>query len=178
MKRLNYVFALLLGSILLLGFNSCSKDDDDNNYNMGNQDFVTKASSSNMLEIASGQLAISQGVNANVKAFGQHMVNDHGQTATEMATLATKKNWNIPSAMLPEHQQMYDALKNLTGTAFDKQFAAMMVTSHQQTIDLFQQAADNNGVPDADLRAFASGKLPTLKEHLQDAQQLQTDVNQ
>jgi putative membrane protein len=176
MKKLNYVFAILLGSMLLLGFNSCSKDD-DNNYNMGNQDFVTKASSGNMLEIASGQLAINQGVNANVKAFGQHMVTDHGQTAIEMAALANKKNWTIPSAMLPEHQQMYDALKNLTGAAFDQQFAAMMVTSHQQTIDLFQQAAGNNGVPDADLRAFASGKLPTLKKHLQDAQQLQTDVN-
>jgi putative membrane protein len=176
MKKLNYVFAMLWGSMLLLGFNSCSKDD-DNNYTMGNQDFVTRASSSNMLEIASGQLAINQGVNANVKAFGQHMVTDHGQAAAEMTALATKKSLTVPSTMLPEHQQMYDALKNLTGAAFDKQFSVMMVTSHQQTIDLFQRAAGNNGVPDAELRGFASGKLPTLKEHLQQAQQLQADVN-
>ena len=177
MKKRNHLFAMLLGSILLLAMGSCSKDD-DNNYSLGSQDFVTRASSSNMLEISSGQLAINQGVNADVKAFGQHMVTDHGQTAQEMAALATKKNWTIPTAMLPEHQQMYDALKNLSGAAFDRQFAAMMVTSHQQTIDLFERASGSNGVPDADLRAFASGKLPTLREHLEHAQQLQTAVGQ
>ena len=177
MKRKNYLFAMLFSSMLLLGLNACDKDDDNTNYQMGSQDFVTRASSSNMLEIASGQLAVNQGVNTEVKAFGQHMVNDHGQTATEMATLATRKGWTVPSAMLPEHQQMYDALKGLTGDAFDKQFAVMMVTSHQQTIDLFEKAASNSGVPDGDLRSFASGKLPTLKAHLQEAQQLQANVN-
>ncbi|GGH23979.1 DUF4142 domain-containing protein [Mucilaginibacter phyllosphaerae] len=177
MKKLNFVFAMLLGSMLLLGLNACDKDDDHNNYQLGNQDFVTTASSSNMFEIAAGQLAINQGINAGVKVFGQHMVNDHGQTAIEMQTLAANKNWTIPTAMLPEHQEMYDALKVLSGQGFDKQFAAMMVTSHQKTVALFEQAAGKNGVPDGDLRAFASIKLPTLKEHLQDAQELQTNVN-
>lgn len=177
MKKLNFVFTVLFSSVLLLGLNACNKDDDNNNYQLGNQDFVTKSSSSNMLEIAAGQLAINQGVEAGVKAFGQHMVNDHGQAATEMSALATKKGWNVPAAMLPEHQEMYNTLKGLSGRAFDQQFAAMMVTSHQKTVALFEQAASKNGVPDGELRAFASGKLPTLKEHLKDAQQLQTDVN-
>jgi putative membrane protein len=176
MKKQNYLFAFLLGSIFMLGLSACSKDDDDN-YNMTNAEFVTKASSSNMFEIAAGQLAVNKGVNANVKAFGAHMVTDHTKAAQEMAALASKKGLTVPSDMLPAQQEMYNAMKDLTGAAFDKQFAATMVTSHQQTISLFEQAGDESGVPDADLRGFASGKLPTLREHLQDAQTLQTDVN-
>lgn len=176
MKKLNYLLVMLLASMVLFGLNACDKDD-DNDYQMSNQDFVTKASSSNMLEITAGQLAINQGANADVKAFGQHMVTDHGQTATEMTSLASQKQLTVPTAMLPEHQQIYDGLKNLTGAAFDKQYAAMMVTSHQQTIALFQQVAADNGVPDADLRVFASGKLPNLTHHLQEAQELQKKVN-
>jgi putative membrane protein len=177
MRKPNYVLVMLFVSMLLSGISACNKDD-DNKYVMTDQDFVTRASSSNMLEIAAGQLAINQGEDAGVKAFGQHMVNDHGQTATEMSALATKKGWTVPTTMLTEHQQMYDSMKSLTGTAFDKQFAAIMVTSHQKTIELFDQAARDNGVSDVDLRAFAAGKLPALNEHLQDAIQLQVSVNQ
>lgn len=144
---------------------------------MNNQDFVTQASSGNMFEIAAGNLAVNQSTNANVKAFGNHMITDHGQTATEMAALAGKKGWTIPTTMSAKEQNNYDALAALTGTAFDKQFAQMMVTSHQETVALFQSAAGNNGVPDGDLQDFAAGKLPTLKGHLSDAQTLQAQVN-
>ncbi|WP_419699500.1 DUF4142 domain-containing protein [Mucilaginibacter sp. NFX135] len=144
---------------------------------MSNQDFVTQASSSNMFEIAAGNLALHNSTNANVKAFGNHMVTDHGQAATEMATLAAKKGWTVPTAMATKEQNNYNTLAGLSGTAFDKQFAMMMITSHQETIALFQNAAGNSGVPDADLRNFASGKLPTLKEHLTDSQTLQTQVS-
>jgi putative membrane protein len=155
---------------------SCDKDKDDDNHTMANQDFVTQASSSNMFEVAAGNLALNKSGNMDVKAFGNHMVTDHGKAGTEMAALATKKGWTIPNALLKKEQANLDSLSGLTGTAFDQKFAAMMVVSHQQTIDLVERASSNNGVPDADLRGFASGKLPTLKEHLQDAQQLQTTV--
>lgn len=145
---------------------------------MTDQDFVTRASSSNMFEIAAGNLTISNSTNSSVTAFGSHMVNDHGQAATEMMGLAHQKGWTIPTDMLEKDKANLSVLASLSGTAFDKQFAAMMVTSHQETISLFTSVAQNNGVPDADLRAFASGKLPTLKEHLQEAQTLQTQVNQ
>jgi hypothetical protein len=51
-----------------------------------------------------------------------------------------------------------------------------MVRSHTQTIDLFQMAASDDGVPDADLRAFAAAALPLLRQHLQLAQQLQQEL--
>jgi putative membrane protein len=173
MKKTILLTMALLGTAISI--QSCKKDN-NNNYQMGNQDFVTQASSSNMFEIAAGGLAVQKSTNANVKAFGNHMTTDHGQAATEMATLANQKGWTVPSTMSAKEQTNYNVLATLSGTAFDKQFAQIMVTSHQETIALFQTAASDSGVPDGDLRGFATGKLPTLKAHLADAQTLQTQV--
>jgi putative membrane protein len=173
MKKTVFLILAVLGTAVFI--QSCKKDN-NNNYVMANQDFVTQASSSNMFEIAAGNLAINKSTNSNVKAFGSHMTTDHGQAATEMAALASQKGWTIPTAMSVKDQNNYNTLAGLSGTAFDKQFALIMVTSHQETIALFQTAAGNSGVSDADLRSFAAGKLPTLKEHLADAKTLQTQV--
>lgn len=179
MKKFNVLFTVLLSSTLLLGFSSCDSDDDDDNisYSMNNQDFVTQASSSNMFEIAAGSLAVSQGVNADVKHYGEHMVTDHRKAGLEMEALAKDKGWSVPSTVLAQHQRMLDTLKDMSGALFDKKFAAMMVMSHKQTVALFEQAADDRGVPDGQLRSFAQQKLPVLKEHLEEANDLQADVN-
>lgn len=171
MKNSIVLMMVVLGTAM---FNQSCKDDDD--YQMSNQDFVTQASSANMFEIAAGSLALSKSTNTEVQAFGSHMVTDHGQAATEMAALAARKSWTIPSAMSAKEQNNYNALAALSGAEFDKQFAMMMVTSHKETIELFDDADDDDGVPDADLRAFAGGKLPTLKHHLTEAESLRENV--
>lgn len=175
MKKQIITLITFLGIALV--FASCHKDN-ENNYLMSNQDFVTQASSSNMFEIAAGNLAVSKGSNSNVKAFGNHMITDHGQTSVEMTNLAQQKGWTIPADMLQKDKNNLNILSSLSGSAFDKQFAAIMITSHQETITLFNNASQNNGVPDNDLRSFASNKLPTLQGHLKDAQTLQTQVGQ
>lgn len=166
----------LLG-LAFLGFatvvTSCTKD---NTYTVDNQDFVTQASSSNMFEITAAGLALQKSTNADVMAFANHMLTDHGTTAAEMASLASRKGWTIPTTLMEKHQTKINALSGLAGPEFDRQYAAMMVTSHQETITLFEQASNTFGVPDIDLRNFTSGKLPALKEHLDGALQLQTKV--
>ena len=64
-----------------------------------------------------------------------------------------------------------------TGAAFDKEFARIMVVSHQDAVNLFSAAASENGVFDADLRAFAAGKIPSLTTHLKDATTLNARFN-
>ena len=172
-NSIKLLFTILFGSIVTL--TSCSKDED---YTMSNDQFVAEASSANMFEVAAGNLAVQKSTNTSVTAYGQHMVDDHGTAITEMMALATKKGWNIPTAMMQKHQDKINVMTALSGSAFDRQFATMMVTSHQETIALFEKASANNGVPDGDLRSMASAKLPTLRTHLQSAQQLQTQVGQ
>jgi putative membrane protein len=171
MKKLISLILVVLGTAIITP--SCKKD---HHYDMDNQAFVTQASSSNLFEIAAGNLAVQKSTNANITAFGNHMISDHSKTATEMSALASQKGWAVSTSMAAKEQANYNALAALSGTAFDRQFAMMMVTSHQETVALFEDAASDNGVPDGDLRGYASGKLPTLRDHLKDAQTLQTQV--
>src|ERR1700712_219420 len=155
MRKSIFLFFVLLGSAGLIS--SCHKDNNNNNnYMIANQDFVTQASSGNSFEVAAGNLAVNHGLNDSVKMFGNHMITDHGKTATEMASLASSKGWTIPAALIQKDQKNLDTLTSLNGTAFDKKFADMMVVSHQQTIALFERAASSSGVPDGDLRNFAA----------------------
>jgi putative membrane protein len=169
--------AAIAMSICLLTV-SCKKDDDDD-YTMSNQAFVTAASSGNNFEIAAGALAQSKGQDERVKHYGEHMVTDHTAAAAEMKTLADQKNWTVlgPTELMTKHRQNLDILIAATGTDFDKKFAQIMVESHQETVNLFEVGAANRGVSDGDLRTMAAGKLPTLRTHLQEAVDLKAAVN-
>jgi putative membrane protein len=64
---------------------------------------------------------------------------------------------------------------NKTGKDFDKAFIDAAVKDHQKAIELFQNEADRG--TDTQLKAFAKKTLPTLREHLKQAQDLQTKLS-
>jgi putative membrane protein len=173
--KTNRLSAIAIALCTALSFQSCSDDDDD--YSMSNQQFVTQASSSNNFEVMAGNMAVSKGVNVTVKEFGQHMIDDHSAAGNELQILATQKNWTIPSQLAPKELANQQVLSTLSGAAFDKEFARLMVISHQDAVSLFEEAAQERGVPDGDLRNFAASKLPNLKMHLQGAVALKATVN-
>lgn len=61
------------------------------------------------------------------------------------------------------------------GRDFDKGFIDAAVKDHQKAIELFQKEAD--GGSDAQLKAFAKKTLPTLRDHLKQAQDLQQKLS-
>jgi len=61
-----------------------------------------------------------------------------------------------------------------TGSAFDKGFIDAQVEDHQKDIAEFEKEAQSGGDPQ--LKAFAAKTLPTLREHLKQAQDLQTKL--
>jgi putative membrane protein len=62
-----------------------------------------------------------------------------------------------------------------TGKEFDKGFIDAAVTDHQKAIELFENEAERGG--DAQLKAFARKTLPTLRNHLKQAQDLQQKLS-
>lgn len=173
MKKWKIWMMLILCGTLTI--QSCKDDDDDDDYTMDRTLFVSQAASGNMLEIQSGQLAVIRGTDQRVRDFGQMMITDHTAASAELATLATSKSIAVPTGMLPAHKQQYDALAALNGVEFDKQYANLMVQSHQEQVNLFDLAEDE--VNDSDFRRFADNKLPTLEAHLNHARQLNQAVN-
>ncbi|QCR25154.1 DUF4142 domain-containing protein [Pontibacter sp. SGAir0037] len=133
-------------------------------------DFMTKAASSNMLEVEAGKLAQQKAQNAQVKQYAQMMVSDHTKASEEMRSAATSKNIMLPDSMSSEHQDKLQSLRDKTGAEFDRDYMDMMVSSHDETISLFEDAAEN--LEDPDVKSMASAKLPTLRQHREQAQQI------
>lgn len=149
-----------------------SEDQDENN-----SKFVNEAASSNDFEIAAGSLAISKGVSTEVKNYGQHMVDDHTAVGTDLKKLTASKGWGLPGQLMERHTTLLEKLKAASGAEFDRLFAEVMVSSHQEAITLFRGATENSpGVTDPDLKKFAKEKLPGLEMHLEKANKLQDGV--
>jgi putative membrane protein len=132
--------------------------------------FMTTAARGGLAEVQLGQLAQRNGRSAAVKRFGQRMIDDHGRGNQELMALAQRKQITLPSSGGAEHQQTYDELAKLRGSAFDRAYARAMVQDHQEDLRAYQEEAANGTDPDA--KAFAARHVPILQEHLRMAQAL------
>jgi putative membrane protein len=129
------------------------------------RDFIAKAASGGMFEVKSSQLALDKKLRDDKeKTFARMMVEDHSKANRELMSLTQGKGIDAPKAMLPEHQRLYDDLKDLDGDEFEKKYHDIQVQAHQDTIALFQREAQDGH--DGDLRQFATRTLPTLEKHL------------
>ncbi|QNF31639.1 DUF4142 domain-containing protein [Adhaeribacter swui] len=126
-------------------------------------DFMLKAASGGMMEVTLGKMAQEKGSNADVKAFGKKMEEDHGKANSELKTVAASKNVTLPVELLAEHQKHVDELSKLSGADFDKHYMSMMVEDHQKDIAEFEKASN---MEDPDVKGFATKTLPVLKMHL------------
>jgi putative membrane protein len=106
------------------------------------------------------------------------MANDHSKTSDDLKELIEDEEIKVelPSKLDDEHQAKLDKLKGLSGTRFDKEYVQTQIDAHQKAVALFEgyaAAGDND-----DLKKWAGDTLPTLREHLKEAQNLTTNVDQ
>lgn len=135
------------------------------------QKFLTEAAMGGLMEVELGRWAAQKGTSAEVKQFGQRMVDDHGNANTELAQLASSKGVTLPAQLDEKHQNEASKITRLAGGAeFDKAYSKMMLKDHEKDVSAFEKASTSAG--DADIKAFAAKTLPTLQEHLQMAKAL------
>ena len=137
---------------------------------------MTDLAHGNIAEIEAGKMALEKSQNDTVKKFAQQMVDDHTAALTELQTMAQAKGVKLPEDVGPKHKAMAAALKAASGNAFDKQYMkGAGVADHKQTIALLKNIQTNG--KDAELKAMATKKLPTVQGHLKMAQQGLTAVS-
>ncbi|WP_353717453.1 DUF4142 domain-containing protein [Dyadobacter sp. 676] len=133
-------------------------------------EFAVAAADGGLMEVQLGELAQKNAANADVKKFGETMVADHSKASEELKTLAARKNITLPAMLSNEKQKKYDELTAKKGAEFDKAYISFMVDDHKEDISEFEEAAKD--AKDADVKAWAEGKLPTLRHHLEMAEAL------
>lgn len=177
MKRLHrYCVAMAGCALLVLTANAQPKTAPYQTANRMTMDngFMTKAAQGGLAEVELGRLATTHASNAQVKQFGQRMVDDHSKVNNELRQIAAKDGVTLPTTINSKDQAEMDKLSSLNGSDFDKAYMEDMVKDHRADIAEFKKEADSGADPS--LKAFAAKTLPTLQEHLTLAQSTEREV--
>jgi predicted outer membrane protein len=107
------------------------------------QTFVNRLAIAGMTEVQLGRMAAERAQNADVKAFGQMMVQDHTKAGKELMQLAKQSNIAWPTQLDQKHRDLVDRLSTLQGAAFDREYMNAMVSGHQEVANELRARTGN-----------------------------------
>jgi putative membrane protein len=134
-------------------------------------DFVKEAAISDMFEIQSSQFAQERG-NAREKTFAATMIKDHTKTTDDLKSMVSsgEVKAELPTALDSPHQSQLDKLKSLKDADFSSRYDQDQLSGHKDAVSLFERYAKSGDNPQ--LKDWAGKTLPTLRHHLEMAQDL------
>jgi putative membrane protein len=148
---------------------SSSKDAGGKSLSKSDQNIMREMAMSNLAEIETGKIALSQSKNDQVRNFAQKMIDDHQQAQKDLEQLAQSKGVTLPTEPDKKHQAAAKKLSSLEGDKFDKQYMKQGgLSDHRNTHRLLQRAQTR--ATDPDLKALAAKMEPIVSQHLTMAQ--------
>lgn len=136
-------------------------------------------------EVDLGKTAQKQGASAAVKAYGEMLIEDHGESDKKLMALAKKLGQKIPAERpltaaekqaKAEDKANIARLKKLEGAQFDAEFLRMMVEGHEKELATID--AKIGELKNAELADLLKAKKPTLQHHADHARELQKNEAQ
>lgn len=143
----------------------------DKNTKENDAEFMVDAAEMDLQEIQLGKLAQERSSNADIKAHGKMMVEDHMKSAEMMKTLAAQKNITLPASVTEDGMDAYKKLNDKKAEDFDEAYIDMMVDAHEDAVTKFENNADRT--EDPDIKSWATTALGTLRMHLEHSRALQ-----
>jgi putative membrane protein len=137
--------------------------------------FIRDAAKANQDEIDLGKLAQQKSSNAQVKSYGQTLVNDHSKNLKELENLAAKNGVSVQPFQGATARAEYQRLEGLSGAMFDRSFASQMIQDHEKAISMFEQALKDT--QDPAMRTYINSTLPVLRKHLNEARNIDRSLN-
>lgn len=137
------------------------------------QRFLKEAAVDGIAEVELAEVAQERASN-DVKELANRIKQDHAQANQQLKSLASDKGAELPTSMDRKHKREKDRLAKLQGQEFDRAYVDAMIKDHKQAIREFEKQARD--AKDPEVKAFAAQTLPTLKQHLEQAQQIQKDL--
>ncbi|HYD96741.1 MAG TPA: DUF4142 domain-containing protein [Noviherbaspirillum sp.] len=129
------------------------------------ENLMREMAQSNLAEIETGKIALSQSKNDQVRNFAQKMVDDHTQAQKELEQLAQAKGVTLPTEPDRKHKAAAKKLSSLQGDNFDKRYLAQGgLSDHRNTHRLLERMQSR--ATDPDLKALAAKMTPIIEQHL------------
>jgi putative membrane protein len=133
--------------------------------------FAKKATACGLGEVNLGNLAARRATNPDVKKFAARTVKDHTKANRELLALANEEKIDVATTMSADDKKLMDRLVKLSGAEFDRAYMEGEIKDHEEAISLFEKEAKNG--KNAKLRDWAKKTLPTIREHLKMAKDIQ-----
>jgi Predicted outer membrane protein len=181
MNRLMHtLFVFSFGAAMTLSSAVAQQDKDPNGTAMSSKKsagmstadttFVKKAARGGMAEVELGQLATQKATSEDVKKFGQRMVDDHSKANDQLKQVAAQEHINLPTEPSAKDKATKARLEKLSGEQFDRAYMTDMVKDHRTDVAEFAHASKT--AKDPAIKSFAEQTLPTLREHLKEAEKI------
>jgi putative membrane protein len=132
--------------------------------------FVKKAAEGGLAEVELGQLATQKASSEEVKKFGQRMVDDHSKANDQLKQVAAQQQIDLPTEPSAKDKATKARLEKLSGEKFDRAYMSDMVKDHRKDVGEFAHEAKMG--KDPAIKSFAESTLPTLREHLKEAEKI------
>lgn len=138
------------------------------------REFIEDQLADGNAEVELGRLAQERASNPQVREFASMMVTEHRKAGDQLKEIASRHNVEMPAETRDEHHDLRERLSTLSGAEFDREYIDAMVDDHEKAVkDVEDQAED---AKNAALKQWASSTLPSLRQHLERAKQIQSNL--
>jgi putative membrane protein len=134
------------------------------------KDFLAKALQGGNKEVMLGREALLKASHSDVKKFARRMIDDHSKANQELMNIAKDMKVAIVTEASKADRELAGRLAKATGDDFDRQYMKHMVEDHEQEAAEFEAYAKEG--KNEKLRSFAAKTLPTVREHLRLAREI------
>ena len=139
-------------------------------------EFANKAAAAGKAEVELAKVGTEKATDPDVKTFADRLVQDHTKANDQLAQIMQAKSLGVPAEGSADAKAESDRITALSGSEFDREFMMHWVSSHEKGIELYSTESETG--QDPELKQFAADTLPTLREHLDEAQRIETALQQ
>jgi putative membrane protein len=136
--------------------------------------FIQEAADESLAEVELGKLAVRRATSPQVKDFGRRMAADHSSSNDQIEKLAARKGVSLSQSLGKDNKVVRDRLEKLSGSQFDSAYMAEMLKDHKKDLETYSQ--QSRTANDDEVKSFAAKTLPTLQNHLKQAEMIAPDL--
>jgi putative membrane protein len=116
------------------------------NISNADRDLVKDIAIANMAEVELGRLAAERGAHAEIKKYGQMMVDDHTNSIGKLKALAAQHNLQLPTELDDDHRDLLEKLAKKQGGEFDRDYIEAMIEGHEDVLDKLASRIDKENL--------------------------------
>lgn len=137
--------------------------------------FMVNATSNTLLTIELGKLAQAQASSPVLRALGPRLVQQRLEMLRALQSMATAKQLAVPADLGQDARTAYHEVSAQAGLQLDRRLLELLVKTQKQDEDAFDDMQDD--AYDGDIRGLAAKYLPTVREQLKAAKEVEDQVS-